>query len=127
MYFIIQALALCIHFFNKRGDSLEFLPGLLHLGVLLCLFSFQMKLSLADSGSSDIDLLHHGIETLGFSSCGGTGIEKFNDLILAVLHCLGALFNLRLNIGKALLLISLALLCLKKGCMELGFLLLLAL
>ena len=127
MYFIIQALTLCIHVLDKCGNSLKLLLCPLQLTLLLGFLCFQMKLSLTDSRFTDIDLLHHGIETLGFSLGSGTGIEKLDNLVLAILHCLGALFDLCLNIGNPVLFCLLALPCFQKSCMELGFLRLLPL
>ena len=127
MYFIIQALALCVHVLDQGGNSLEFLFCLGKLRLLLGFLGFQMELSLADPSLTDVNLLHHGIKTLGFSLGGSTGVEKLDDLVLAVLHSLGAFFDLRLDIGKPVFLCLLALLRFQKCCMELGFLCFLAL
>ena len=127
MYFTIKALALCIHVLNECGNPLKLLFRFFQFCLLPCFLCFQMKLSLTDSCFTDVDLLHHGIKTLGFSLGGSAGVEKFNDLILAILYCLSTFLNLGLNVGKAILLTILTLLRLQKCCLKLGFLLLLAL
>ena len=103
LHFFIQADAFRVHGFYGRRNAFVCTLGFFPLCRQRLLFCLKMKGSFTDLCPADIQLLHHRIKTLGFSLGCSAAVEKFDDLVFAVLYRAGAFLHAGKNRFQMLL------------------------